>query len=72
MISWTKLDSSFFAGQAHINGFSESYRFNSGKMRLYICNDVPFKTNIEENGNSKNLNLDLVSPNTIIWCWWVT
>ena len=64
MISGTKLDSSFFAGQAHINGFSESYRFNSGKMRLYICNDVPFKTIIEENG--RNLNLDLVSPNTII------
>ena len=47
MISETKLDPSFPAGQFHIRGFSEPYRFdrngNGGGILLYICEDIPSK-----------------------------
>ena len=47
MISETKLDPSFPAGQFHIHGFSEPYRFDrnsgGGRILLYIREDIPSK-----------------------------
>ena len=47
VISETKLDPSFSAGQFHIHGFSEPYRFDrnssGGGILLYIREDIPSK-----------------------------
>ena len=47
MISKTILDPSLFTGKFHIDGFSESYKFdrngNGGGILLYICKDIPSK-----------------------------